>query len=100
MTPDNNLRYRVVGVGWNINCPQPQTGLSCHHEWTGTAYSRCPKCGDVAVETNGQYHWLDRATSQPLTYKDGGEARFDSLDEAISAFVEARLSAERNEVLA
>lgn len=51
------------------------------------------------VAIGEQYHWLDRATNQPLTYKDGSEARFGSLDEAISTFVDGRLSAERNEVL-
>lgn len=46
-----------------------------------------------------RYHWLDRKTNLPLTYKDGSEAQFDSLDEAITAFLDAQLSAECNEVL-
>jgi hypothetical protein len=46
-----------------------------------------------------RYHWLDRKTNQPLTYKNGDEAQFDSLDEAIDAFLSGRLSAEQNEEL-
>lgn len=52
------------------------------------------------VGTNDDYHWLDRKTNQPLTYKNGSKAQFKSLDEAISAFIDGKLSAERNEVLA
>lgn len=44
-------------------------------------------------------YWLDRATNQPLTYKDGSEAQWAALDEAIDAFVEGRLTVERNEVM-
>lgn len=62
MTPDNNLRYRVVGIG-------------------------------------DKYHWLDRKTNLALTYKNGDEARFNSLDEAIAAFVDGLLTVERNEAL-
>lgn len=47
-----------------------------------------------------RHHWLDRKTDQPLTYKSGDEAQFDSLDEAVSAFTEGQLTVQRNEVLA
>lgn len=98
MKPDSNLRYRVVGVDWDATKPQSLKGVSCGHTWKGFVWGRCPRCGDVA-EVRGQYHWLDRKTNQPLTYKDGSEARFDDLDEAIAAFIKGQLSAERNEVL-
>ena len=43
------------------------------------------------VMSNDDYFfWIDRKTSQALTYKNGDEARFDSLDEAIAAFVDAK----------
>ncbi len=45
------------------------------------------------------YHWLDRKTNQPLSYKNGDAAQFKTLDEAIDAFVNGKLSAERNEPL-
>lgn len=51
------------------------------------------------VGIGDQYHWLDRKTNEPLTDKNGHEARFDSLDAAIQAFIEGRLSADRNEAL-
>lgn len=71
-TLDSNLRYRVVAVN-----------------------------GDAAKLLSGPCpcYWLDRKTDQPLTYKDGSEARWTSLDEAISAFVKGRLEVERNEVM-
>jgi hypothetical protein len=100
MTLDSNLRYRVVGVDFDLSKPRAQRGLSCDHTWTGFAWGKCPRCGDVAAENSGdKYHWLDRKTQQPLTYKNGDEAQFDSLDEAIDAFVKGRLTVERNEVL-
>lgn len=72
MTLDSSLRYRVVAIN-----------------------------GDAAKLLSGPCpcYWLDRKTDQPLTYKDGSEARWTSLDEAISAFVEGRLEVERNEVM-
>lgn len=72
MTPDNNLRYRVVAVR-----------------------------GDAAKLLRGPCpcYWLDRKTNQPLTYKNGDKAQFKDLDEAIAAFVDGRLSAEINEVM-
>jgi hypothetical protein len=100
MTLNSNLRYRVVGVNLDLSKPRPLKGLSCGHTWTGFAWGKCPRCGDVAAGNSGdKYHWLDRKTNEPLAYKDGSEAQFDSLDEAISAFVDGKLSAERNEVL-
>lgn len=99
MKPDSNLRYRVVGVGWDLTQPQSLRGASCGHTWKGFVWGTCPRCGDKPAEVAGQYYWLDRKTNQPLTYKDGSEARFDGLDEAITAFVDGELSAKRNEVL-
>lgn len=72
MTLDSNLRYRVVAI---------------NGDWAKLVSGPCP-C-----------YWLDRATQQPLTYKDGSEARWTSLDEAIEAFVEGRLTVEMNEVM-
>lgn len=71
-TLDSNLRYRVVAINGDA----------------AKLLSRPCPC-----------YWLDRTTQQPLTYKDGGEARWSSLDEAIEAFVEGRLTVERNEVM-
>lgn len=71
-TLDSNLRYRVVAIN-----------------------------GDAAQLLSGPCpcYWLDRKTQQPLTYKDGGEAQWPTLDEAIDAFVEGKLSVEKNEAL-
>lgn len=100
MTLNSNLRYRVVGIGWDLAQPQSLRGVSCGHTWKGFAWGICPRCGDKPAEVVGKYHWLDRRTKQPVPYKSGDAAQFDSLDEAISAFVEGKLTAERNEVLA
>lgn len=69
---NSNLRYRVVAVN-----------------------------GDAAKLLSGPCpcYWLDRKTRQPLTYKDGSEARWTTLDDAIDAFVEGRLEVEGNELL-
>lgn len=72
MTLDSNLRYRVVAIDGDT---------------TQLLGGPCP-C-----------YWLDRKTNQPLTYKDGSEAQWSILDEAIEAFVEGRLSVTGNEVL-
>lgn len=97
---NSNLRYRVVGVDWDITQPRNQRGLSCGHAWKGPAYGTCPRCGDRPAENpSEQYHWLDRKTKQPLTYQNGEEAQFDSLDDAIKAFINGKLSATRNEPL-
>lgn len=98
MKLDSNLRYRVVGVDWDISKPRPMTGQSCGHTWKGFAWGNCPRCGDIPVE-NDRYHWLDRATNKPLTYKNGSEAQFGSLDEAITAFINGELEATVNEAL-
>lgn len=45
------------------------------------------------------YRWLDRKTKEFLTHKDGKDAPFDSLDEAISAFVNGTLTVSQNEHL-
>lgn len=99
MTLDSNLRYRVVGVNRDMAKPRSLKGLLCGHTWTGFAWSTCPRCGDRPAEIDDRYHWLDRKTDKPLTYKNGNEAQFNSLDEAIDAFVEGKLSVDRNEVL-
>lgn len=100
MELSSNLRYRVVGVDWDISQPRAQKGLSCGHTWKGPVWGRCPRCGDVPVENSGdQYHWLDRKTKQPVKYQDGREARFNSLDEAIAAFVNGELEVKMNEPL-
>lgn len=97
---NSNLRYRVVGVGWDLSELRPQRGRSCGHTWKGASFGTCPRCGDTPVESpDGQYHWLDRKTKQPLAYSDGRQARFNSLDEAIAAFVNGELEAKRNEPL-
>lgn len=99
MKLDSYLRYRVVAVeveceacerGYRLN----PDGLHYDDERGGRTWGICRK-----RTTPEQYRWLDRATNQPLTYKDGSEARFDGLDEAIDAFVDSKLRAERNEVL-
>lgn len=45
------------------------------------------------------YCWLDRATDQMLPYKNGDEAQFNSLDDAVDAFINKQLTVERNEVM-
>lgn len=72
MTLNSNLRYRVVAIDGDI---------------TQLLSGPCP-C-----------YWLDRKTNQPLTYKDGSKAQWSTLDEAIEAFVEGRLTVGRNEVM-
>lgn len=71
-TLNSNLRYRVVAIDGDT---------------TQLLSGPCP-C-----------YWLDRKTNQPLTYKDGSEAQWSTLDEAIEAFVEGRLTVGRNEVM-
>jgi hypothetical protein len=51
------------------------------------------------VAIDDRYHWIDRRTNQPVTFKDGSEARFDGLDEAVRAFIDGKLSVEKNEVI-
>lgn len=103
MTLDSNLRYRVVAVeveceacerGYRLN----PDGLHYNDARGGATWGVCRK-KVAAINDDYEYHWLDRATNQPLTYKDGSEARFGSLDDAISAFIDGRLSVERNEVI-
>lgn len=73
-----------------------------------TDYSRTPTVAPFKLSSNlryrvvavgDRYHWLDRKTNLPLTYKNGDEAQFDGLDDAIGAFLDGLLSAERNEEL-
>lgn len=100
MKLDSNLRYRVVGVEWDISQPRALKGQSCGHTWRGVTWGNCPRCGDVPADhPDDRYHWLDRKTNRPLAYKSGEEAQFNSLDEAITAFVDGKLEATSNEPL-
>jgi hypothetical protein len=49
----------------------------------------------VAIDDN--YHWLDRATSEPVPYENGDAAQFPTLDEAIAAFIDGKLTVKVNE---
>jgi hypothetical protein len=53
----------------------------------------------VVGTDDNQYHWLDRATGTPVPFKDGSPALFGSLDEAINAFIEQKLTVVINEPL-
>jgi hypothetical protein len=48
------------------------------------------------VAIGPRYHWLDRATKLPVPYADGSKARFTTLDEAIAAFTEGKLTVKQN----
>jgi hypothetical protein len=52
------------------------------------------------VALGDKYHWIDRINNQSLTYENGEAAQFDSLDDAIDAFVDGKLTAKKNEVIA
>lgn len=43
------LRPPFTGTGHEF---KKRKGLSCRHEWYGDAWSRCPKCGDIAAKNN------------------------------------------------
>jgi hypothetical protein len=45
------------------------------------------------------YHWTDRKTGQAVPYENGDEARFNSLDEAVDAFIQGKLAVKKNEVM-
>ena len=101
MKLDSNLRYRVVGVevdceacerGYRLN----PNGLHYNDERGGATWGVCRK---LSGKRHDYYYWLDRRTRQPLTYKDGREAQWKTLDEAISAFTDGQLTVERNEVM-
>jgi hypothetical protein len=49
----------------------------------------------VAIGDN--YHWLDRATNEPVTYENGDTAQFPTLDEAIATFIDGKLAVKMNE---
>ena len=104
MKLDSNLRYRVVAVEVNCEaCDQGYRlnpdGLHYNHNLNDSTWGVCRRVV-AALNDDHEYHWLDRATNRPLIYANGDEARFNSLDEAIQAFIDGRLSASRNEVLA
>jgi hypothetical protein len=48
------------------------------------------------VATGNHYHWIDRCTQLPVPYAGGGRARFKSLDEAIAAFIDGKLTVKQN----
>ena len=50
----------------------------------------------VAIGDN--YHWIDRATSQPVDYENGDIAQFPTLDEAVAAFIDGKLTVKMNEM--
>lgn len=52
------------------------------------------------VAIDDKYHWIDRTANKPVTYENGDEARFDSLDEAVDAFIDGKLTVKQNEVMA
>lgn len=49
----------------------------------------------VAIGDN--YHWIDRRTNQSVTYENGDTAQFPSLDKAITAFIDGKLTVKMNE---
>jgi hypothetical protein len=49
----------------------------------------------IAIGDN--YHWIDRQTSQSVSYENGDSAQFPSLDKAITAFIDGKLIVKRNE---
>lgn len=49
----------------------------------------------VAIGDN--YHWIDRQTNEPVAYEDGDTAQFPSLDKAITAFIDGKLTVKMNE---
>lgn len=101
MKLSSNLRYRVVGVEHDMTQLRALKGVSCGHTWKGFGWGNCPRCGDAPADNpDDRYHWLDRKTNRPLTYKNGDMAQFTSLDAAIEAFIKGELEAEKNEVLA
>jgi hypothetical protein len=53
----------------------------------------------VVATDNNKYHWFDRTTGKPLTYENGDETQFASLDEAIAAFIDGKLTVKMNEVM-
>jgi len=53
-----------------------QVGLSCGHWWKGNAWSRCPQCGDVAVENRSEY-LIDDSPSRNRNHPEFQEHRHD-----------------------
>lgn len=51
------------------------------------------------IYQDSSYRWLDRKTNDFLMYRDGNDALFNSLDDAISAFVNGMLTVDQNEHL-
>lgn len=48
------------------------------------------------VATGNRYQWIDRATKLPVPYAGGGRALFKTLDEAIDAFIQGKLTVKQN----
>ena len=48
------------------------------------------------VAIGDRYHWIDRATKLPVPFAGGGKARFKTLDEAIAAFIDGKLTVKQN----
>lgn len=48
------------------------------------------------VATGNRYHWIDRCTQLPVRFSGGGKALFKSLDQAIAAFVDGKLTVKQN----
>lgn len=51
------------------------------------------------IYQDSAYRWSDRKTNKFLMYRDGNEALFNSLDDAIAAFVNGMLTVTQNERL-
>jgi hypothetical protein len=51
----------------------------------------------IAIGDN--YHWIDRQTNQPVPYENGDTAQFSSLDKAITAFIDGKLTVKRNKMM-
>jgi hypothetical protein len=50
----------------------------------------------VAIGDN--YHWIDRTTNELVAYENGDTAQFPSLDEAVAAFIDGKLTVKVNEM--
>ena len=48
------------------------------------------------VAIGDRYHWIDRCTQLPVPYEGGGKARFETLDDAIAAFIDGKLTVKQN----
>lgn len=60
----------------------PRRGVSCRHEWKGTASSRCPTCGDVAAETAPRITTVQEANEYLDRLRRESWASYDALLDA------------------